>query len=108
MAGIIDIQEAIKRATSIKAQGQSIVLVGGCFDLIHLGHITFLEEARKQGGVLMVMLESDENIKLTKGDGRPINSQNVRARILSHLDLIDFVIQLPIMRKDQDYDHLIS
>ena len=63
-----------------------IVLAGGCFDLLHIGHIIFIEEANKHGDCLILMLESDETITKNKGNNRPINSQEDRAKILSALN----------------------
>ena len=59
------------------------VLVGGCFDLIHYGHIVFLKEARKQGDYLIVALESDDNVKKYKGENRPVHKQSERAEMSS-------------------------
>ncbi|MCR4263595.1 MAG: adenylyltransferase/cytidyltransferase family protein, partial [Candidatus Roizmanbacteria bacterium] len=79
------------------------VLVGGCFDLIHYGHITFLSEARKQGDYLIVALESDENVKKYKGPNRPIHKQAERAEMLRSLRMVDEVVELPEMKEDYDY-----
>ena len=62
-----------------------IVLVGGCFDILHLGHVVFLEKAKKEGDVLVVLLESDEKVRFLKGKGRPVHTQSERAEILSAL-----------------------
>jgi FAD synthetase len=86
---------------------QKIVLVGGCFDILHIGHITFLEKAKKAGDYLIVLLESDQAIQKLKGKNRPINSQADRAKILSSLKVVDKVIALPVM-KDLDYDELVK
>ena len=56
------------------------MLVGGCFDVLHLGHIKFLQAAKKIGDILFVFVESDENVKKIKGEARPINNQTERAR----------------------------
>ncbi|MBI3343244.1 adenylyltransferase/cytidyltransferase family protein, partial [Candidatus Gottesmanbacteria bacterium] len=58
------------------------ILVGGCFDLLHYGHIRFLEEAKKLGDHLVVALESDENVRRMKGEGRPIHTQAQRKEML--------------------------
>ena len=82
---------------------KSVVLVGGCFDVLHLGHITFLEKAKKLGDKLIILLESDENIKKNKGINRPINNQENRAKILMSLKIVDKVIKLPEMKTDEEY-----
>lgn len=87
-------------------QQKDVVLVGGCFDILHAGHIEFLKQARKFGKVV-ILLESDTNIRKIKGDGRPVNNQNDRAIVLDNLKSVDYVISLNEMTKDEDYDKLI-
>ena len=74
---------------------QKVVLVGGCFDILHYGHICFLKESKKLGDHLVVFLESDENTRKLKGPKRPIHSQEQRSEILKSLSFIDEVISLP-------------
>lgn len=87
---------------------KKIVLVGGCFDILHIGHIRFLKEAKKLGDTLIVLLESDQNIKKMKGGGRPVNSQKFRAEILEALRDVDSVILLPEIMTDKAYDDLVK
>lgn len=82
---------------------RKIVLVGGCFDILHYGHIKFLKEAKKLGDFLIVALESDENTKKLKGNDRPIHTQLQRTEILESLNFIDKVLRLPEMKSDTDY-----
>ena len=93
-------------ANKLNSQKQKLVLAGGCFDLLHIGHITFLEKAKAQGDALFVLLESDEAIKKQKGPNRPLNSQTNRALVLSKLSLVDFVIKLPTKTNNTFYDDL--
>ncbi|MDD4107074.1 MAG: adenylyltransferase/cytidyltransferase family protein [Candidatus Shapirobacteria bacterium] len=86
----------------------SVVLVGGCFDILHLGHITFLKKAKNLGEKLVVLLESDQNIQKNKGNNRPINNQENRAKILESLRMVDQVVKLPEMKTDQDYLKIIK
>ena len=86
----------------------SVILVGGCFDILHLGHITFLKKAKNLGEKLVVLLESDQNIQKNKGKNRPINNQENRAKILESLRMVDRVIKLPEMKTDQDYLKIIK
>ncbi len=79
------------------------ILVGGCFDFIHFGHISFLEAAKKHGDKLIVMLESDETIKRLKGAGRPFHTQKQRKKMLEALRMVDEVIALPPMNSDAEY-----
>lgn len=87
---------------------KKIVLVGGCFDLLHFGHISFLKEAKSHGDWLVVALESDENVKRMKGDARPIHTQQQRKEMLEALSFIDEVIPLPPMHGDADYFNLVQ
>jgi len=100
---ITDVKEISKR---LHTKNHRIVLVGGCFDLLHVGHISFLEEAKKRGNALVVLLESDETIS-AKGPNRPINTQKDRARILAALTAIDYIILLKPHMTNQDYDNLV-
>lgn len=108
MNKILTIQQAIEVSNKLKAEDKTIVLVGGCFDILHVGHIRFLKEAKKYGDFLFVLLESDQTIRRAKGEYRPINSQKDRADILSSFFNVDYVIMLPQFNIDKDYDHLIS
>lgn len=83
------------------------VLVGGCFDLIHFGHIHFLKKAKGLGDYLVVALESDKNVYKLKGKGRPIHSQKQRKIMLESLRFVDKVIALPPMKSDADYRRLV-
>lgn len=83
------------------------VLVGGCFDLLHYGHLRFLESARLQGDYLIVALESDESIHRTKG-AYPIHTQQQRAEILAALWCVDMVLLLPPLQGFDDYFLLVK
>lgn len=107
MEKVISVREAANIAQTLKQSGKSIVLAGGCFDILHRGHIFFLEEAKRQGDILILLLESDENIKIRKGNDRPINSQKYRSIVLSALSSVDYVIPLEGMTNNQEYDKLI-
>jgi rfaE bifunctional protein nucleotidyltransferase chain/domain len=84
------------------------VLVGGCFDIIHYGHIRFLKKAKALGDYLVVALESDKNIKRLKGEKRPIHGQNQRREMLESLHFVDQVIVLADEMKDEDYWKLVK
>lgn len=84
------------------------VLVGGCFDLIHIGHIYFLEEAKKLGDKLVVLLESDETIKKLKGERRPIHTQEERKIMLFAIRYVDEVVCIPPLKTDKEYYDLIQ
>lgn len=108
MGNILNLQQAIEISQKIKSEKKSIVLAGGCFDILHIGHIKFLGKARKNGDYLFILLESDESVKKLKGDKRPINSQKDRAQILSALKFVDYVILLSGIKESKDYDSLVE
>ena len=85
-----------------------IVLVGGCFDILHPGHIIFLQKAKKEGDILLVLLESDEKKRRLKGQGRPVHTQKERAKVLSALRVVDYIILLPYLENDSQYDRLVG
>lgn len=74
-----------------KNENKKIVFTNGCFDILHRGHVSYLEEARKLGDLLVVGLNSDESVKRLKGSERPINNQFDRQYVLSQLKPVDFV-----------------
>ena len=107
MKKIINIKDAIKLAQKLKKQNKTIVVVGGFFDILHAGHIKFLEKSKKYGDYLFVLLEDDKKAKKIKGANRPINSQKNRAKILSSVNSVDYVILLKNMTNNVKYDRLI-
>ena len=76
----------------IRKQGKTIVTTNGCFDILHVGHVRYLEETKKFGDVLIVALNSDKSVKQLKGEGRPINNENDRAEVLNGLKSVDYVV----------------
>ena len=85
----------------LKARGKRIVFTNGCFDLIHAGHVRYLETAKSFGDVLIVGLNSDRSVSALKGRGRPINMQMDRAFILAALEVVDYVV---IFDEDTPYN----
>ena len=76
----------------LKSKDQKIVFTNGCFDILHIGHIKYLEKAKSFGDVLIVGLNSDDSVKKLKGKNRPINPQNDRAYLLASLEVVDYLI----------------
>ncbi|MCX7759698.1 MAG: D-glycero-beta-D-manno-heptose 1-phosphate adenylyltransferase [Hydrogenothermaceae bacterium] len=76
----------------LKKEGKKIVFTNGCFDIIHAGHVDYLQKAKSLGDFLIVGLNSDESIRRLKGDGRPVNPQEQRKRVLEALKPVDMVI----------------
>jgi rfaE bifunctional protein nucleotidyltransferase chain/domain len=85
-----------------------IVLVGGCFDFLHYGHIMFLTQAKTYGDHLVVFLESDEKVHLLKGEGRPFHTQEQRKTMLESLRVVNEVVMLPMMHSNEEYYSLIQ
>lgn len=76
----------------LRQEGKTIVTTNGCFDILHVGHVRYLEETKKFGDVLIVALNSDASVRRLKGEGRPINNENDRAEVLNALKSVDYVV----------------
>jgi len=90
----------------MNAVGKKIVFTNGCFDIIHAGHVEYLQEAAELGDVLIIGLNSDKSVKRLKGKSRPINSQINRAKVLSGLASVSYIV---IFEEDTPYmliDHI--
>ncbi len=85
-------KELVQIVCDLKSKGKGIVFTNGCFDLIHPGHTTYLEDARAKGDYLIVGINSDKSVKAIKGDKRPILREDERALIVSALGFVDFVV----------------
>ena len=88
----------------IKAERKKIVFTNGCFDLLHVGHIRYLAQAKKLGDFLIIGLNSDSSVKELKGEDRPINSFEDRASLLSAIESVDLVV----MFEEQTPENLIK
>jgi rfaE bifunctional protein nucleotidyltransferase chain/domain len=88
---ILDREALVARITAEKAQGSKIVLANGCFDVLHAGHVRYLEGARALGDLLVVGINSDEQVGRLKGAGRPIMAEHDRAELLASLAAVDLV-----------------
>lgn len=82
------------------------VLVGGCFDIFHYGHMLFLKKAKEQGDILIIALESDEFIRKQK-NREPVHSHKQRANILSSFIFVDYIIMLSLLTSDREYLRLV-
>lgn len=106
MNKILDFSKINLTAQKIKKNGQKIVLAGGCFDILHDGHLLFFKELKKHGSVF-ILLESDENINKRKGENRPINNSKNRSAVLASISNVDYIIPLKGVTKNEEYDKLI-
>src|SRR5215469_9902988 len=92
---IIDMDELAKRAKKLRAVGRKLVATNGCFDLLHVGHVRYLQAARALGDLLAVGLNGDGSVRELKGPGRPINNEKDRAEVLAALECVDLVTIFP-------------
>src|ERR687886_466039 len=88
---ILDRNRLIARAAIARKQGARIVLANGCFDILHVGHVRYLEGARALGDLLVVGVNSDEQVRLLKGAGRPLVPERERAEVVAALRAVDLV-----------------
>ena len=98
------LKENLNAINNLKSEKKKIVFTNGCFDLLHVGHIRYLSNAKKLGDFLIVGLNSDESVKILKGQNRPINQFEDRAMLLSALRSVDLVI----MFEEQTPENLIN
>src|SRR5690348_11695214 len=89
---ILALEPLALRLAEHKNRGERIVLANGCFDLLHVGHIRYLEGARREGDVLVVGVNSDASERALKGGGRPILPQQARAELVAALNVVDYVL----------------
>lgn len=85
-------EELDKLLSDLRKEHKTIVTTNGCFDILHVGHVRYLEQAKSYGDVLIVALNSDKSVKKIKGESRPINNENDRAEVLSALRSVDYVV----------------
>ena len=84
--------------SAMRVQGKRLVVTNGCFDILHAGHVTYLEAARQQGDALLVGLNNDASVRQLKGEKRPINSEGDRVTVLAALQAVDAVCIFPQLR----------
>jgi rfaE bifunctional protein nucleotidyltransferase chain/domain len=89
---ICDLTVALERRSEWKSNGEQVVFTNGCFDILHLGHVDYLEKARQTGTKMIVGVNSDASVRILKGPERPVNSEYARARIIASLQFVDLVI----------------
>ncbi len=88
---VLDRKRLMTAVERLRSQGQSVVFTNGCFDLLHMGHVRYLRQARELGSCLIVAINSDESIRRLKGAKRPVIGQDERAEMLGSLECVDFV-----------------
>ena len=98
---IIGLDELSLRSDQARAAGKKLVATNGCFDLLHVGHVRYLQAARALGDLLAVGLNGDQSVRELKGQGRPVTSERDRAEILAALECVDLVTIFPEKRATQ-------
>ena len=82
----------MNKVLKLRSKNKKVVFTNGCFDILHLGHKTYLNQSKALGDFLIVAINSDESVKLLKGDDRPINNQELRSKNLMNLKCVDEVV----------------
>ncbi len=119
---IVDNERLTKLRDGWLREGKTVVFTNGCFDILHAGHLEYLEFARKQGDILIVGLNCDDSIRRTKGVERPVVTEDQRAKIVAGLECVDYVtifcedepadlikkIKPDVLVKGEDWAHYVS
>lgn len=119
---ILTIEQMRVERDRLAGEGKQLVFTNGCFDILHRGHVTYLTFARNQGDALVVALNTDQSVKMNKGNDRPINNQEDRAYVLGSLRAVDYIVYfsdkeprdiiariLPhVLVKGKDWAHYVS
>lgn len=92
MGQIINRKNITEFVENLHKAGKTVVTTNGCFDILHVGHVRYLQKSKSYADYLMVLLNSDKSVKSIKGDDRPINNEMDRAELLCALNCVDFVV----------------
>ena len=95
---IVELKDLPSRCDKLRSAGKKIVATNGCFDVLHLGHVRYLQAARALGDVLIIGLNGDRSVRQLKGAGRPLTGESDRAEILAALACVDLVTIFPELR----------
>lgn len=87
---VVSVDELAQMSAELRAAGKRLVVTNGCFDLLHLGHVRYLQSARELGDALAVGVNGDESVRSLKGEGRPLNNERTRAEVLAALRAVDY------------------
>jgi rfaE bifunctional protein nucleotidyltransferase chain/domain len=91
-------ERAAAIASEMRATARKLVFTNGCFDLLHVGHVRYLQAARALGDALLVAINGDESVRVLKGEGRPLNREADRAEVVAALECVDNVVVFPEVR----------
>ena len=92
MGNVLTREELIARVTAARESGRTIAFANGCFDLLHVGHVRYLESAAREADLLVVAINDDDSVRTLKGEGRPILSAADRTELVAALRCVDYVV----------------
>ncbi len=92
MGRLVSQKEIIDIVRKAQAEGKTFAATNGCFDILHVGHVRYLQKTKSLADYSIVMLNSDKSVKMLKGEGRPINNEQDRSELLSALSCVDYVV----------------
>ena len=95
MNKILDRNTLKNNLEALRKEGKKIAFTNGCFDILHVGHVRYLREAKKAGDILVLALNSDSSVRAIKGEERPLVCEEERAEVLAALEFIDFITIFP-------------
>jgi rfaE bifunctional protein nucleotidyltransferase chain/domain len=98
---VLSIDQLADVSATLARDGKRLVVTNGCFDLLHLGHVRYLQAARALGDALAVGVNGDASVRALKGEGRPLNNERDRAEVLAALRCVDYVAVFPEVRATQ-------
>ena len=98
---ILTAEQARTLGDEMRENGRNLVFTNGCFDLLHVGHVRYLQAARALGDALLVAINGDESVRALKGQGRPLNQAEDRAELVAALESVDHVVIFPEVRATQ-------
>jgi rfaE bifunctional protein nucleotidyltransferase chain/domain len=98
---IVELEQVSNHCEKLRAAGKKLVATNGCFDLLHVGHVRYLQAARALGDFLAVGLNGDRSVRELKGSGRPVTTESDRAELLAALQCVDLVTVFPQLRATQ-------
>ena len=95
---VVTVEELGRISETLRGEGRKLVVTNGCFDLLHLGHVRYLQSARSLGDALAVGVNGDASVRALKGESRPLNNEHDRAEVLAGLACVDYVAIFPGVR----------
>jgi rfaE bifunctional protein nucleotidyltransferase chain/domain len=98
---ILTAEQARAIGKQMRDSGGKLVFTNGCFDLLHVGHVRYLQAARALGDALLVAINGDESVRALKGEGRPLNRAEDRAELIAALECVDYAVIFPDVRATQ-------